>query len=109
MIADGDEHSVIQRLCALLDFKMPMDQASCLECDVDFEEIVKNAVHITEGYFHGLCLDCMNSESREYINRPGGRRGRPRVDCRISKHGEPTQYFSMLGKGDAEAGSVTSE
>ncbi|KAF3014571.1 hypothetical protein E8E15_003153 [Penicillium rubens] len=53
-----------------------------------------------EGYFDGLCLDCMKNHPNE--NSEYWALGTRRVydsTCRIS-HGEPTWYFSFMGRRD---------
>ncbi|RAH40447.1 uncharacterized protein BO95DRAFT_457380 [Aspergillus brunneoviolaceus CBS 621.78] len=75
--------------------RKPVD---CTHCGCNWEAAVAGAAKRVEGYFDGLCLDCMdNTKNLE----KGGDRDRDYwaydVGCRI-KHGEPTWYFSFMGR-----------
>lgn len=87
----------------------PSGKPPCSRCDSDWKFVVEDARETTETYFDGLCLDCMDSTKNV---RPGGdgdddywvynqRRDRYDEGCRV-KHGEPTWYFSFMGRREKE-------
>ncbi|OJJ96891.1 hypothetical protein ASPACDRAFT_46419 [Aspergillus aculeatus ATCC 16872] len=77
----------------------------CSRCGHDWKAVVAGAAKRVEGYFDGLCLDCMDHTKN--LEKGGDRdrdywaymlpRDRYDVGCRI-KHGEPTWYFSFMGR-----------
>lgn len=77
---------------------------SCNSCNQSWGEIVLRAASTVSKYFDGLCLDCMDL-SKDL--RSGGDRDDDYwrhnelrnwdSGCRI-KHGEPTWYFSFMGR-----------
>ncbi|KAF2871513.1 hypothetical protein BDV95DRAFT_618910 [Massariosphaeria phaeospora] len=80
---------------------------SCGACRIDWVTRIRDAIRITEHYFHGLCIDCMNHSkeedrtwSKEAWKLAGQRDGRWDTDCTI-KHGEPTWYASWMGTEDS--------
>ncbi|PYH86447.1 hypothetical protein BO82DRAFT_397619 [Aspergillus uvarum CBS 121591] len=80
----------------------PMDGFAC---EHGWKAVVAGAAKRVEAYFDGLCLDCMDLTKN--LHKGGDRdrdywaymRPRDRYDenCRI-KHGEPTWYFSFMGR-----------
>ncbi|RDK41618.1 hypothetical protein M752DRAFT_267116 [Aspergillus phoenicis ATCC 13157] len=77
---------------------------SCIPCNQSWGDIVLKAASTVSKYFDGLCLDCMDL-SKDL--RSGGDRDDDYwrhnelrnwdSGCRI-KHGEPTWYFSFMGR-----------
>lgn len=77
---------------------------SCIPCNQSWGDIVLKAASTVSKYFDGLCLDCMDL-SKDL--RSGGDRDDDYWmhnvlrnwdrGCRI-KHGEPTWYFSFMGR-----------
>ncbi|GLA02321.1 hypothetical protein AnigIFM60653_001724 [Aspergillus niger] len=77
---------------------------SCISCNQSWGDIVLKAASTVSKYFDGLCLDCMDL-SKDL--RSGGDRDDDYWmhnelrnwdrGCRI-KHGEPTWYFSFMGR-----------
>jgi hypothetical protein len=69
----------------------------CYQCTSDWEYIVEGARNKTQKYFHGLCIDCITTSlpgDTYWVKRSGYAYD---AKCRI-KHGEPTAYFSSMGK-----------
>ncbi|KAF2127412.1 hypothetical protein P153DRAFT_345064 [Dothidotthia symphoricarpi CBS 119687] len=79
----------------------------CKRCrGIDWETIVLKAQSNTDGYFNGMCLDCMDRSKPkgedlddEYEKHNESVGGRWDTRCRI-KHGQPTWYISWLGRPD---------
>ncbi|KAI9933730.1 hypothetical protein ASPWEDRAFT_179674 [Aspergillus wentii DTO 134E9] len=77
----------------------------CMDCDRSWGEVVRRARKETAEYFDGLCLDCMNTTKNIRLRGDEDddywlhNEGRDRYDdgCRIS-HGQPTWYFSFMGR-----------
>ncbi|CAG8090788.1 unnamed protein product, partial [Penicillium nalgiovense] len=105
---DSDIHKncvreILDRLAAFDEDKMANRQPSmqkCSLCSRSWKPIVQYARRQVESYFDGLCLDCMKNhpdEDSEYWAL--GTRRVYDLTCRIS-HGEPTWYFSFMGRRD---------
>lgn len=77
----------------------------CHACNRDWKNIATTARSKTLNYFHGLCMDCMSVSKNVRLLRDDEKdywaHNRERDsyddDCRIS-HGEPTWYFSFMGR-----------
>ncbi|KAK2747833.1 hypothetical protein FQN55_004709 [Onygenales sp. PD_40] len=85
----------------------PRARRPCVECGRDWRAIVSKADTVTRNYFDGLCLDCMNEtknlrlqgdEDDDYWSH-NSRRETYDDQCRI-KHGQPTWYFSFMGRSE---------
>lgn len=68
--------------------------------------MVNAAVVNTREYFDGLCLDCMDrsksktgDEDSDYWRHHQLQEGEWDHGCRV-RHGEPTWYFSFLGRNE---------
>ncbi|CAG8898005.1 unnamed protein product [Penicillium egyptiacum] len=74
---------------------------TCEACSHSWKRLVGHAQRHVQNYFDGLCLDCMKNQPNE--NSEYWAFGTPRYEydgtCRIS-HGEPTWYFSFMGRRD---------
>ncbi|KAJ4372991.1 hypothetical protein N0V83_003282 [Neocucurbitaria cava] len=100
------KNSVTEVLSLLSNFR-DLRTGRCSVCTVwNWKELVEHAVVVTEHYFDGLCLDCMNRSrlprgkdpDTEYWNANGSDGvGRWDSKCRIT-HGQPTWYHSFLGR-----------
>jgi hypothetical protein len=87
----------------------------CNVCRVDWLPYIKKAKKMTEEYFDGLCLDCMDASylpkdqdpDDEYWKKNGAKYAsdsdesslRWDRNCRI-RHGQPTWYASWMGSGE---------
>lgn len=83
----------------------PQKSVCCRWCSQDWSKVVHNAEMRTDLHFDGLCLDCMDhtknirlkgDEDDDYW-RHGWDRRKYDQKCRVS-HGEPTWYFSFMGR-----------
>jgi hypothetical protein len=100
------KNSVTQVLRTLSRFS-DLRTGQCGVCTVEWKPHVENAVEKTEGYFDGLCLDCMKRSwlprgkdpDTEYWSANGSDKGRWDMHCRI-KHGQPTWYASFCGRDE---------
>jgi hypothetical protein len=106
-VEDVVSHSSITQICQRLkDFEYTY-QPECRRCrGLDWLSTVLKAKSNTEGYFQGLCLDCMDRSKRkgdnadeEYWQRNSSVNGRWDTKCRIS-HNQSTWYVSWLGRPD---------
>ncbi|KAJ6137983.1 hypothetical protein N7471_004469 [Penicillium samsonianum] len=107
---DSDIHKnsvrdILDRLESFDDDQMansdPLSMQRCEACSHSWKRTVEHARRQVESYFDGLCLDCMQNhpdENSEYWNL-GTTRYVYDKTCRIS-HGEPTWYFSFMGRRD---------
>ncbi|GIC86439.1 uncharacterized protein Aud_002811 [Aspergillus udagawae] len=80
-------------------------QRPCSVCWLDGHTIVRQAVRRVSSYFDGLCLDCMDrtkdlrvkgNTDQDYWFHNEWKESYD-SNCRIS-HGEPTWYFSFMGR-----------
>ncbi|BCR98421.1 uncharacterized protein AKAW2_40104S [Aspergillus luchuensis] len=76
----------------------------CYYCNTSWDAIVLRAAKTVAEYFDGLCLDCMDisKDLRSYGDRDADYWEHNELemwdtDCRI-RHGEPTWYFSFMGR-----------
>ncbi|KAJ5618696.1 hypothetical protein N7528_006807 [Penicillium herquei] len=73
----------------------------CYRCNIRSQSCVEAASEKVAGYFDGMCLDCMKQEanprSEYWRTRRYERYERYDDECRI-RHGEPSWYFSFMGK-----------
>ncbi|KAJ5959972.1 uncharacterized protein N7479_007122 [Penicillium vulpinum] len=79
----------------------PPSMQTCTACSRSWKRVVEYARRQVESYFDDLCLDCMQNhpdENSEYWSF-STIRSRHDQTCRIS-HGEPTWYFSFMGRRD---------
>ncbi|KAI9038241.1 BTB/POZ domain-containing protein [Aspergillus affinis] len=75
------------------------------KCSRNWGQVVYDTVRRVRNYFDGLCLDCMKSSKDVKYRRDGDieywghHMSRKKYDahCRI-KHGEPTWWFSFMGR-----------
>lgn len=107
---DGDIHKNCVRdiLDRLVNFdndtitnSHPESAQICNSCSRSWKRVVEYTRRQVESYFDGLCLDCMQNtpdENSEYwaLDTPGYVYDNT---CRI-RHGEPTWYFSFMGRGE---------
>ena len=87
------------------DFSFAAEKGACHNCSKDYKTLVKAGQRKTRLYFDGLCLDCMDrtkpvtrDEDMDYwqhdiLGESDSIRG-----CRSGDHGEPTWYFSFMGR-----------
>jgi hypothetical protein len=80
-------------------------RSQCSMCWLDGKGIVEKAIRRVSEYFDGLCLDCMvrtkavmldHNTDQDYWFHHRWEESYDR-DCRIA-HGEPTWYFSFMGR-----------
>lgn len=94
------EHSASFILHCLDRFNWEPESKDCTSCSLGYNQAVRSAVKWTENYFHGLCLDCMETSKNKLLDEEyythNERRNWSR-DCRIT-HGEPSWYFSFMGR-----------
>ncbi|KAJ5534618.1 hypothetical protein N7527_000872 [Penicillium freii] len=79
----------------------PASARRCNACSRSWKRVVEYTRKQVESYFHGLCLDCMQNhpdENSEYWALDIPRYVYDKT-CRI-RHGEPTWYFSFMGRRD---------
>ena len=77
---------------------------ACSTCQQDYEGQVDRSTQFVREYFDGLCLDCMDKskpktkdEDTDFWAHNELTLGSWDRGCRI-KHGEPTWYFSFMGR-----------
>ena len=100
------QRSSMKTILKLLDnFSFAAEEGACKSCRKDYKSIVKAAQTTTFEYFDGLCLDCMDrtkpvtrDADMDYwrhhtLGESDFIRG-----CRIGRHGQPTWYFSFMGR-----------
>ena len=94
--------TILQRLDK---FSITVEKGACTSCHKDYEEAVKNAQTKTLGYFDGLCLDCMDrtkpvtkDADMDYWKHNTLRESEFIRGCRTGEHGQPTWYFSFMGR-----------
>jgi hypothetical protein len=106
-VEDVISYSSVQQIIDRLgDFKYT-HMPACMRCrQLDWESTVLKAKSNTEGYFNGLCLDCMDrskphgkTPDDEYWKHNGSVGGRWDTRCRIN-HNQSTWYVSWLGRPD---------
>lgn len=70
----------------------------CVVCPFSWKRTVEYARRLVDGYFHGLCLDCMQKHPDEDSEYWDLRTTRLVYDqtCRIT-HGEATWFSSFMG------------
>jgi hypothetical protein len=80
--------------------------AYCSRCSDNWDWGVKKAIEITEDYFDGLCIDCMDrsrpkrgNTDIDYWRQAESVNGRWDHKCRV-RHGEPTWYVSWCGRAE---------
>ena len=77
----------------------------CMQCSsILLDSCVRTAYERTKGYFHGLCLDCMDKskprfgdEDKDYWRHCRAKEDDWISGCRI-KHRQPTWYYSFMGR-----------
>lgn len=82
----------------------PPESACRIHCQKDYGEEVGKAISYIRKHFDGLCLDCMDKskaktddyDSDYWLHNSLNERQWDR-GCRV-KHGEPTWYFSFMGR-----------
>lgn len=82
-------------------------QPVCLRCrSIDFVYVVQMTRQVTQSYFDGLCLDCMERSKPkgkglddEYWRINANVNNRWDSRCRV-RHGQPTWYVSWLGHNE---------
>jgi hypothetical protein len=80
---------------------------ACYTCNIDWKQQAKQAKTITQGYFDGLCLDCMDkskpprgkNSDELYWTHLSSENGKWDKNCRIP-HGEPSWYMSWCGRDE---------
>lgn len=94
-------YSIAEILEALRKFNWEPTTTGCNVCNsTSFTHTVLLAVEKTQSYLDGLCLDCMNQfKTRDDDEDYWLQHTKRDYDgnCRI-KHGEPTAYFSFMGR-----------
>lgn len=86
------------------DFDYHAKDSACASCRMDFCSHVENVADRVRRYFDGLCLDCLDrskpktgDRDNDYWHHNDLRDEKWDHRCRI-KHGEPTWYFSYMGR-----------
>lgn len=100
-------NSVVAVLKYLNAFVMPGTTTPlCRICDVQWNEVVKQACANTLRYFDGLCIDCMDRSRAkrddtdvDYWRQLESVDGRWDANCRV-RHDEPTWYVSWCGRDE---------
>ena len=94
--------TILQRLD---NFSFAVEEGACQSCRKDYKETVKAAQTKTSEYFDGLCLDCMDrtkpvtrDEDMDYWQHDTLGESDFIDHCRVGRHGEPTWYFSFMGR-----------
>ena len=100
------QRNSIRVILAALDLfsYVPPKQACSRYCQRDYKAIVAAAQALTQGYFDGLCLDCMDKSKPKtgdadmdyWLHNDLGETGRVE-GCRFL-HKQPTWYFSFMGR-----------
>lgn len=99
--------SVSTILARLATFCCPVS-GCCSICRVHWAPVVEHAVDMTEGYFDGLCIDCMGASRLKKGERPDEKywagnaansMGRWDGKCRV-RHGQPSWYHSWCGRDE---------
>lgn len=88
------------------DFTYEPQETACDRCDDDFKGVVKGAQKETQTHFEGLCLDCMNKHKAKTYDEDTDYWYHNKIrqwdqGCRVT-HGEPTWYFSFMGRREKE-------
>jgi hypothetical protein len=85
-------------------FHVRLLHSNCELCSQDYEASVMAAKRKTQTYFDGLCLDCMDAsksktrnQDTDYWMHNAFRGCESSSGCRV-RHGEPTWYFSFMGR-----------
>lgn len=101
------KRQVSQILDGLNTFSYKAPQSACRFCQKDYEKHVRDAVNYVRRYFDGLCLDCMDKSKPKtedydldyWYHSELGSTGQSGWDsgCCV-RHGEPTWYFSFMGR-----------
>lgn len=85
-------------------FKFEPKASACAICRSDYQRTVALAQSRTRDYFDGLCLDCMDKYEAKTGDEDGDYwRHNDLPDHMLSRncrndHGEPTWYFSFMGR-----------
>ena len=98
---------------ALLDnlqkFKYKKPESACMSCHRNYEAIVKEVIVRTRNYFDGLCLDCMDASKAktedsdtDYWCHNDLTEDEFVYGCRVKRHGQPTWYFSFMGRKEEQ-------
>lgn len=82
----------------------PAPSACKQYCQRSYEDEVGKTISYIRGYFDGLCLDCIDkgnpktwNHDTDYWNHDRLKKHEWDKGCRV-KHGEPTWWFSFLGR-----------
>ncbi|KEQ76164.1 hypothetical protein M436DRAFT_79419 [Aureobasidium namibiae CBS 147.97] len=85
-------------------FSLPASHNICINCGRDWHFVVANAIAEIQGYFDGMCLDCMDhtqpkflDEHTDYWNHLDPEEWD--AECRVH-HGQATWYSSFMGRAD---------
>jgi hypothetical protein len=85
-------------------FHLRLPSNDCNWCNQNYDGLIQAAKRITQEYFDGLCLDCMEArksktkdQDTDYWKHNMLTKREWPSGCRI-KHGEPTWYFSFMGR-----------
>lgn len=101
----AQKNSIIAILGCLEGFTfVPPKEACSKYCQNNYKAIVAEATSLTQHYFDGLCLDCMDSSNPktgntdlDYWCHNSLREGEMVRGCRFS-HRQSTWYFSFMGR-----------
>ena len=101
----GQKNSMQRLLNRLGSFQYNASEMGCMKCKQDYMAVVRGVVRNAQGYFDGLCLDCMNASKAktETSDTDYWEHSRLTEDeyirgCRVRRHKQPTWYFSFMGR-----------
>ena len=92
---------ILQRLGK---FKFEAKSSACGTCRQDYKGKVTRTEEFVDGYFHGLCLDCLDRSKpklgdadMDYWRHNTLKENEWVTGCRF-RHKQPTWYFSFNGR-----------
>ncbi|KAI9710570.1 MAG: hypothetical protein M1820_002706 [Bogoriella megaspora] len=92
-------HTMTHRL---RDFSYEAAETACTSCKRNYNAVVSRAASRADGYFDGLCLDCMDASKPKTGDTDDDYWQHNKLKqwdktCRVN-HGQPTWYFSYMGR-----------
>lgn len=101
MFGGSSINDILRRLA---NFSFEPPATACEKCRQNYKRIVKGVISEVQGYFGGLCLDCIDKSKPktgdvdiDYWMHAKIKAGDWSKGCRF-RHGEPTWYFSFSGR-----------
>lgn len=105
----GNKKPMAYLLGKLSTFTFETPSNACMACHKDYKDIVSSVVTKATGYFDGLCLDCMDasntktgSTDTDYWLHNKLTEEEIVCGCRVKRHGQPTWYFSFMGRKEEQ-------